>query len=224
VTTEPVSPGIRSTRDSTAYTAQPTSYPRPRRHYSSFYVGIGGGAGIPTEPISNAYNTGYTVAVPIGWDSPLSPLGFRVDLGYTRLDARPTFRNGSTVVIGGTATTASIATADPQIWSALANLKLRVPFLGSFLGPTSGIYAVGGGGVNHFRHYNTTFARTNPQFDTTATASNTESLTRVALDAGGGVSWAVGLAEVFLESRYVTTFMPNDRASYVPIILGVTLR
>jgi hypothetical protein len=196
----------------------------PMRRYGSFYVGIGGGAGIPTESISNAYNTGYTVAVPIGWDSPLSPLGFRVDLGYTRFDARQTFRNGPVVIVDGTTFTALPATADPQIWSALANLKLRVPFFGNFFGPTSGIYAIGGGGVNHFRHYNTTFARTNPQFDTTATASTTESLTRLALDAGGGISWGVGLAEVFLESRYVTTFMPNERASYVPIILGVTFR
>jgi hypothetical protein len=227
VTTAPTEPApeLRSTRESTVYTAQPTtSYPRPRRHYSNFYVGVGGGAGIPTGPISNAYNTGYTVAVPIGWDSPFSPLGFRVDLGYTRFDARQTFRNGTTVTPGGTTATPLPATSDPQVWSALANLKLRLPFSGSFFGPRSGIYAVGGGGVNHFRKYNTTFARTNPQFDSTATTSNTESLTRVALDAGGGISWAVGPSEVFLESRYVTTFMTKDRASYVPVILGVTFR
>jgi hypothetical protein len=226
VTTDSASPVVLYTPDSTAYAPQPTtSYPRYRRHYSSFYVGLGGGASIPTGPIRNGYNTGFTVAVPIGWDSPESPLGFRVDLGYTRLDARPTFRNGSLLIVGGTPIIASPATADPQVWSALANLKLRVPFFGSFFGPTSGIYAVGGGGVNHFRHYNTTFALTNPQFDNTTTIPATnETMTRGALDAGGGISWAVGVTEVFLESRYVTTFMPNERASYVPIILGVNVR
>ena len=43
------------------------------------------------------------------------------------------------------------------------------------------------------------------------------------LNAGGGVSWAFRPGEVFLESRYVTTYMPSERASYVPIILGVNV-
>jgi hypothetical protein len=198
-----------------------------RRHYGNgFYVGLGAGAGIPTQAIRNAYDAGVTVAVPIGWDAPLGPLGFRVDLGYTRLNSRSTFRNtGSTAgTTYGTSGTPTLATADAQVWSALANAKLRLPILGGFFGgPTSGLYAVGGGGVNYFRNYNTTFGLTNPEFTTTNDAGTT-SLARFALDAGGGISWGIGASEVFLESRYVTAFTENRRASYVPIILGVTFR
>jgi hypothetical protein len=190
---------------------------RVRRYGNGFYIGIGGGAGIPTQAIRNAYNTGYTIVVPIGWDAPLAPLGFRVNLGYTRFDARTNFRDPI-----ATPPAAALAVADPQVWSAIADLKLRVPFLNSWFGPTSGVYAVGGGGVNHFRHYNTTFARTNPEFrDPAAPPPTSESLTRAALNAGGGISWGFRATEVFLESRYVTTFMPHERASFVPIVLGV---
>ena len=205
-----------------------TEQPRmPMRWFGSFYVGIGAGAGIPTQAIRQAYNPGVSVAVPIGWDAPIAPLGFRVDLGYTRFDARNTFRSSGTTFPGsGTSGSAVLANADPQVWSALANLKLRVPFLGTFFSPLSGLYAVAGGGLNHFRNYNTTFGFTNPEFGggTSTTTSSSETLTRGALDAGGGIAWGFGRSEVFLESRYVTTFMEHERASYVPIILGVNFR
>jgi hypothetical protein len=197
-----------------AYTPAPTPVVRRWRYGNGFYIGVGGGAGIPTGSIDNAYNTGYAVQVPIGWDAPYTPLGFRVNLGYTHLGARNTFRNPTTG--------AFLPVEDPQIYSAIADAKLRIPFTRSWFGPSSGLYAVAGGGVNHFRHYNTTFALSNPEFnDPASTSSSSESLTRLALNAGGGIGWAFRAAEVFLESRYVTTFMPNERASYVPIILGV---
>jgi hypothetical protein len=215
-TPEPARTPTVTTRDSTVYLPAPSPVIRMRRYGNGFYVGIGGGASIPTESINNAYNPGYAIQVPIGWDAPYSPLGFRLNLGYTRLDARNSFRNT------GTTNPAFLPAADPQIFSAIADAKLRIPFTRSWFGPSSGLYAVGGGGVNHFRHYNTTFALSNPEFnDPATTPSSSESLTRLALNAGGGISWAFRAAEVFLESRYVTTFMPNKRASYVPIILGV---
>ncbi|HEY2065637.1 MAG TPA: hypothetical protein VGG84_06730 [Gemmatimonadaceae bacterium] len=200
----------------TTTTTQPRM--RVRRYRSGLYMGIGGGAGVPTGGIRDGYNTGYTVAVPIGWQPAESPLGFRVDLGYTHLDARSTFRNTGGP-IGGPTGIGALALEDPQLYSALANLKLRL--VHGWLGRSSSIYAVAGGGVTYFRHYNTTFARTNPEFNSTTTTTTSESLTRGALDAGGGVAWGWHAAEVFLESRYVTAFMPNERASYVPIILGV---
>jgi hypothetical protein len=203
-------------RDSTVYAPAPSPVVRRWRYGNGFYIGVGGGAGIPIGSIDNAYNTGYAIQVPIGWDAPYTPLGFRVNLGYTHLDARNTFRNP------GAPGSAFLPAADPQIYSAIADAKLRIPFTRSWFGPSSGLYAVAGGGVNHFRHYNTTFALSNPEFNSSGTvSSSSESLTRLALNAGGGIGWAFRAAEVFLESRYVTTFMPNERASYVPVILGV---
>jgi hypothetical protein len=211
--------------DTMATATEPAPMPM-RRYGNGLYIGISAGPSIPVQSIDNAYSTGYTVDVPIGWDSPYSPLGFRLDLGYTRLGSRDSFRTGSTFFVNGTQQTATLATNSAQIWSALANAKLRLPFFGHFGGgATSGVYAVGGAGVNHFRNYNTTFALTNPEFnDNSAATSTRETLTRLALDAGGGISWGMGLAEVFLESRYVTALTANRRASYVPITLGITFR
>ncbi len=213
---EPVAVVTR-TESTTVYRRVESPVVRRWRYGNGWYIGVGGGAGIPTESINNAYNTGYAIQVPIGYDAVYSPLGFRLNLGYTHLDARNSFRNTGT-------TTAFLPAADPQIYSAMLDGKLRIPLTRGWVGPSSGLYAVAGGGVNHFRHYNTTFALSNPEFnDTTTPSSTSASLTRLALNAGGGVSWAIGAAEVFLESRFVTTFMPHERASYVPIILGLNL-
>ncbi|MFL5607195.1 MAG: hypothetical protein ACJ8AD_12165 [Gemmatimonadaceae bacterium] len=210
-------PVVTRTESTTVYTRVESPVVRRWRYGNGWYIGVGGGAGIPTESINNAYNTGYAIQVPIGYDALYSPLGFRLNLGYTRLDARNSFRNTGT-------TTAFLPVADPQIYSAIADAKLRIPLTRGWVGPSSGLYAVGGAGVNHFRNYNNTFALSNPEFnDATTPTSTSESLTRFALNAGGGVSWALGAAEVFLESRFVTTFMPHERASYVPIILGLNL-
>src|ERR1700730_8488813 len=82
VTKEPPAPDSTARRDSTlvtmpapapAPTPEPAAYeyksepaaPRMRRRHfgNGFYAGIGGGAGIPTGPIHNAYNTGFAVQV-----------------------------------------------------------------------------------------------------------------------------------------------------------------
>jgi hypothetical protein len=210
---EPV-PIVTRTESTTVYRRVETPVPVRRWRYGNgWYVGVGGGAGIPTESINNAYNTGVAVQVPIGYDALYSPVGFRVNFGYTRLDARNSFRNTGTP-------TAFLPIEDAQMYSAIADVKLRIPITRGWVGPSSGLYAVGGGGVNHFRHFNQTFALSNPEFNDPGTTTD-ESLTRFALNGGGGVSWAFGAAEVFLESRFVTTFMPHERASYVPIILGL---
>jgi hypothetical protein len=207
---------------------EPAPEPPKVKHYGNgFYIGIGAGAGIPIETISEGYNSGLTVAVPIGWDSQTGPFGVRANLGYTRLDSRSTFRNtGSVSGAGfGNSGASSIASGDPQIWSGMADLKLRFPFSGHYDGANSGLYVVGGGGVNHFRNYNTTFALTNPEFSNGSSVKSTsESMTRFALNAGGGLTWGLGMTEVFLESRYVTTFTEGRRASFVPITLGLTFR
>ena len=224
----PVPVAVESSTPAPAPTPEPSPAPMVVKHYGNgFYIGIGGGAGIPTEALREAYDPGATVVVPMGWDSQTGPLGLRLNLGYTNLDSRRTFRSTGLATGGGfgTTTTSFVATENPQIWSAMGDLKLRWPFSGYFDGARSGLYVVGGGGVNYFRHYNTTFAMTNPEFNTgTSVTSTSESMTRFAANAGAGLSWGLGMTEVFLESRYVTTFTEGRRASYVPITLGLTFR
>ncbi|MDB4917995.1 MAG: hypothetical protein JWM95_5639, partial [Gemmatimonadetes bacterium] len=197
------------------------------KHYGNgFYLGLGGGAGLPAEALREGYDPGMAFVAPIGWDSPTSPLGFRVNLGYTRLAARNTFRSTGFVTGPGvgTTTTSTVATTDPQIWSAMADLKLRMPFLGHFGGNSgSGLYVIGGGGVNHFRNYDRSLQRTNPGFDMDATTGTVnESLTRAAWNAGAGLSIGVHNTAVFLESRYVSLVTDSQHASFIPITVGVT--
>ena len=212
-----------------AETPAPTPEPAPlppmkKMHYGNFYVGLGGGTGIPIEALNNAYDPGYTLDGMLGWDSQESLFGFRVNGGYTHLDRRSTFRNTGTLSPGttGANSTAILAAQDAQIWSLMADLKLRLPIVGGTKGPWSGLYVVGGGGMNYFNNYNNTLRLTNPELNTAASSNGSKWMG--AANAGAGISWGFHAQEVFLETRYVTSFANSNRSSYVPIILGMTFR
>jgi len=194
------------------------------RHYGNgFYIGVGGGTSVPTGAIRDAYDPGFNVTVPIGWDAPLGPLGLRLDLSYNQLDARSALRNtGNAVAVTGT---------NPQIWSAMADAKFRLPFTGRFVGgATTGLYAIGGVGAHYLRNYSSTFGVTNPNTNIndqgvqTATLQDNGSLWRMGANVGGGISFGFGSTELFVESRYVHIFTKDQATSYVPIILGLSFR
>lgn len=194
-----------------------------RRYNNGFYFGIGGGTSVPTGAIRDAYDPGFNVTVPIGWDAPLGPLGLRLDLSYNQLDARSSLRNTGNAV--------AITPTNPQIWSAMADAKFRLPFTGRFIGgATTGLYAIGGVGAHYLRNYSTTFGVTNPNTNINdqgvqaATLQDNGSLWRMGANVGGGLSFGFGSTELFVESRYVHIFTKNQATSYVPIILGLSFR
>lgn len=194
------------------------------RHYGNgFYIGVGGGMNVPTGAIRDAYDPGFNVTVPIGWDAPTGPLGLRLDLSYNQLDARSVLRNN-----GNAVTTTS---TNPQIWSAMADAKFRLPFTGRFIGgATTGLYAIGGIGAHYLRNYSSTLGLTNPSTNINdqgvqaASLQDNGSLWRMGANVGGGVSFGLGSTELFVESRYVHIFTKDQATSYVPIILGVSFR
>jgi hypothetical protein len=196
-----------------------------RRYGNGFYFGIGGGATMPTGGLRDAYNTGYNVSVPIGWDSQTGPFGLRLDLTYDQMHARSTFRSSDNVP-----SAVALTTVNPQIWSAMADLKLRLPFNGQFAGATTGFYAIGGVGAHYLRNYSSTFGVTNPSTNInetglqTASLNDNGSLWRFGANAGGGISFGLGKTELFVESRYVRVFTSAQRTNYVPVIVGLSLR
>jgi hypothetical protein len=177
----------------------------------------------PQNRANDFYRTGWGVEVPIGWQPQSSPLGLRLNLGYSRLrgEQNTLFYNGATQITS--------QLQDPQIFQGVVDAKLRLP-IGNFL---SGLYAVGGGGVYYFRNYqNTLGITTNPgtsgsvgQGSTGGSVTNTfnsEDATRFGANIGGGLSFGVGSAALYVESRYVRVFTPNTDTDYVPVALGVT--
>jgi len=218
---------VYRTADTTTQTASGTVVaPMVVRHYSNgFYIGIGGGTAMPTGGIREAYNSGYNVSVPMGWDSQTGPLGLRLDLTYDQMHARSTLR-----ATDDPGTAAGLTTVNPQIWSAMADLKLRLPFSGQFAGATTGFYVIGGVGGHYLRNYGSTFAVTNPSTNITdqglqATSLNDNgSLWRFGANAGGGISFGLGNTELFVESRYVRIFTSAQRTNYVPIVVGLSIK
>lgn len=187
------------------------------RFGNGFYVGVGGGATFPQNELNNAYNPGFNVIVPLGWDPVNFPLGLRVDVGYDRL-------RGNTLANTGVV---NARLADPEIWSGSANAKLRLPF-GRIAGATSGLYAIGGAGVHHFRNYAQTLQLTgagpqSEQSDVNIPNQGASSATKFSANVGGGLSLGVGSAELFLESRWVRVFTQNRSTNFVPVTLGITL-
>jgi hypothetical protein len=215
------------------------------KHYGNWYVGLGAGGSIPVSHFDQAYDAGFAMQLPIGWESPNSIVGGRLNFGYQRFQGRSTFRSTGTIVPLGTNNSVTtivngqtvvivprLALEDSRIWSGMADLTLRIPWTGQWGGPMNGLYLVGGGGFNTFVDWSTSIARTNPEVivgngnivDSNLDLVTNKTETRFAANAGGGFSVGLGIADVFAESRYVWAFTPNNHLGYVPIILGVALR
>ena len=209
--------------DTATYTPAPV--PVVVKHYGNWYIGFGAGTAVPTEEARQAYDAGPNFNVPIGWESPESVLGFRVNLGYSKFEGRTTFRSTGTTAPGaGSSSTARLALQSPQIYSGMADLTLRLPFLGTYGGPMTGLYLVGGAGFNKFTDWYDNFARTNPEMTVGNNTATKEAYTTWAANGGGGLRLGFGMADVFAEARYVSAFTPNHRTSYVPVLLGLALR
>jgi len=184
---------------------------------NGLYLGLGSGAALPVGDMINAYNPGWGINVPIGWDPPKSPLGVRVNLGWNSFNS---------------ASPAQVVN-DAKEYSAALDAKFRVPF-GHFLHSTSGAYLVGGGAVHHFTNYNESIYRSNnfvnQRFNTpaqnSAIISNSANVsagqTNLGIHGGVGLSLGVGPAELFAEGRYTRVYTPARAINYVPIVAGVT--
>jgi len=94
--------------------------------------------------------------------------------------------------------------ADAAVLAGLGEVTLRIPrALG--LNP----YLVGGGGVYRFNDYG---------------VEDAEASTEFGWNIGGGLRFGWGFTSLFIESRYMSVGTPGERATYIPIILGITFR
>ncbi len=201
-----------TTVESTGEVAPPM---RTTRFGNGLYFGIQGGANFPQNTINNVYETGYGAGAQLGWDPTNSPLGLRVNAMWNRL-------NGKDVADGPINNVVYSNVPNADLYSAFADAKLRLPF-GRFAGATSGLYAVGGGGVTYFHNY-ANFTRgtgINPG-NSVINPNDTKDKTQFALNGGGGLSFGVGNVSLFVEGRYVRVFTEGPRTDYIPVTLGIT--
>jgi hypothetical protein len=88
--------------------------------------------------------------------------------------------------------------ANPTIWSGLGEATLKIPAVMA-VSP----YLVAGGGFYHF-----------------SDDGSGSSATKGGWNAGGGINFGVGMAKLFIESRYMHINTPGTATKYYPVILG----
>jgi len=174
---------------------------------SGWYLGLGAGPNVPTGAVNDFYKTGFNVEVPIGYQPVSSPLGFRIDLGYSRFNGRDAGTNGLTA-----------QPDDPNIWSATANLTLDLMKFGQ--DRRGALYLVGGGGVFRF----TDFFNTDRSDNDVSSAFEGSPVTKGGLTGGAGLALPVGGASLFVESRYTTAYTQGEETRWVPVVIGLKWR
>jgi hypothetical protein len=88
-----------------------------------------------------------------------------------------------------------------NIWSGLGQVTFKIPQVLA-VSP----YLVAGGGVYRFSN---------------SYAGSTSS-TKGGWDAGGGITFGVGMAKLFIESRYNSVSTAITKTKFVPVILGIS--
>ena len=161
------------------------------------HFGIAAGASIPESDFGELVNTGFNVTGMVNVTVPLSPLGFRGEVGFNRFDIDSDLGDGSVRMLNGAAnvilTPSSIMGAKP--------------------------YLIGGVGV-----YNVRGAVSNSGGILGGVSSSSESDTRLGFNGGLGLTFGLGPVGTMLEARYVTVNGKNGSGSsvFVPVTFGVT--
>ena len=162
------------------------------------HFGISAGASIPQSSFGDGVNTGYNVNGMINIGVPLSPLGFRGEVGWNRFDLSGNNVSGNVRMVNGSANVvlapSTVMTAKPYFIAGIGayNVKTSVNGSGGILTP------------NPF--------------------STASSDTRLGFNGGIGFSFGLGPVGTLLEARYVNVNGSNgDRSlSFVPISFGIT--
>ena len=170
----------------------------------SFTLGLRGGVSVPTGALAeegedggNA-DMGFNVGGFIGFTPAAIPFGLRAELSYDRFG----------IDVGELPPGADFD-GDWSILSGTLNAILAVP-------TQSGIrpYVIGGVGM-----YNVKASFSASEDGESFDFSDSE--TKVGLNGGAGLRFGLGGLSTFLEARYHTVFMDDERVSFVPVSFGI---
>jgi len=222
---------LRLTNTVTVHDTVIQSVPMAPRHIGGFYVGLGGGVGVPFGAIRTVNNEGELAQFQVGYQGLNQLLGFRVDGMWNHFSRNPNYSN--LAVVGTHVDQASVFTGN-------ADARMNLPIFNMTLGSSVRMvpYLLGGGSLVHYSNLrmrlDTNDGTTNPggfgdRHAVFATDTNTPdvtgSQTEWGFNFGGGLGFHAGKKEVFVESRGIAwKHGPSgmfDRSWNVPIVFGV---
>jgi len=162
------------------------------------HFGIAGGASVPLSSFGDGVNTGYNVTGMVNVGVPLSPIGFRGEVGWNRFDLSGSNASGNVRMVNGTLNAvlapSTIMTAKPYFIAGVGvyNVKTTVDNNGGLLLGNA--------------------------------VANESSDTRLGFNGGIGFAFGLGPIGTMLEARYVTVNGKNGSSSlsFVPISFGIT--
>jgi opacity protein-like surface antigen len=163
------------------------------------HFGISAGASIPESRFGESVNTGFNVNGMVNVAVPLSPLGFRGEVGFNRFDFGSNV-NGNVRMLNGT-----------------ANVVLMPSYV-----MTAKPYLIAGVGVYNVK---SSFDNADAPLGSLFRASASESSdTRLGFNGGVGLSFGLGPIGTLLEARYVTVNGKNGGGSlaFIPVSFGIT--
>jgi hypothetical protein len=161
------------------------------------HFGISAGASIPQSSFGDGVNTGYNVNGLVNIGIPLSPLGFRGEVGWNRFDLSGNNASGNVRMVNGAVNVvlapSTVMTAKPYFIAGLGVYNVKTT--------GSGGGGILGGGL------------------TTSTAD-----TRLGFNGGIGFAFGLGPVGTMLEARYVNVNSSNNSGSlsFVPVSFGIT--
>jgi len=175
------------------------------------YFGIGGGASLPVQDWADIADTGFDVQGTIGYQAPNSPWGVRFDLAYDRWLGEQ-FETGGFGVCG---TTTEDRCDDIAVWSAMLDGTLNFPVGRDMLRKwRPEIYFMGGVGLHHLPD----MEDVGPALLSSGDDGNSK--TRFGVNGGLGASIGIGMADLFLETRYAHAFRDEFAVDWTPVVLG----
>ena len=194
-------------------TVQQQIFPEMMRQIGGFYIGLAAGSSLPAANFNDSDHPGWRVEVPFGIDPTGSPLGVRVNLGYSRYEPH---------------TYAKQWLQNAQLMNADADLKWRLVKANPFSRRVQ-IYGIGGASYNRFKNILENNAGRLSIGDVLANSNGT--FTSPIDDAwhngwgwnlGGGMELGWGVTNLFVESRYARFKGENSNISHVPLVIGMS--
>jgi len=186
--------------------------PEVLRQIGGFYIGLAAGSSMPAANFNDSDHPGWRVEVPVGIDPIGSPLGLRVNLGYSRYEPH---------------SYAQRFLENAQIMNVDGDLKLRLVKLQPYNKRVQ-VYGIGGVSYNRFKNIlennagQLNIGDTRPVNGQFTTPTDNTWHNGWGWNTGGGLELGWGITNLFIESRYARFSGENSKISHVPLVIGLS--